>query len=216
MQQDASISSIRREYMRESLSESDVHSDPFRQFDRWWEEVLKADIDEVNAMSLSTVSAAGFPGSRIVLLKGYDDNGFVWFTNYESRKGQDLAENPRASLLFFWKELERQVRIEGFCERVSSEESDAYFNSRPEGSRIGAWASPQSRPIESREILDLNLAAISEKFSDTPIYRPPHWGGYRLKPVAMEFWQGRPSRLHDRIRYDRSDDQGWKITRLAP
>ena len=216
MQQDASISSIRREYMRESLSESDVYSDPFRQFDRWWEEVLKADIDEVNAMSLSTVSAAGFPGSRIVLLKGYDDNGFVWFTNYESRKGQDLAENPRASLLFFWKELERQVRIEGFCERVSSEESDAYFNSRPEGSRIGAWASPQSRPIESREILDLNLAAISEKFSDTPIYRPPQWGGYRLKPVAMEFWQGRPSRLHDRIRYDRSDDQGWKITRLAP
>ncbi len=216
MQQEASISSIRREYMRESLSESDVHSDPFRQFDRWWTEVLKADIDEVNAMTLSTVSAEGFPGSRIVLLKGYDDNGFVWFTNYESRKGQDLAENPRASLLFFWKELERQVRIEGFCERVSSDESDAYFNSRPEGSRIGAWASPQSRPIESREILDLNLAAISEKFSDTPIYRPPHWGGYRLKPVAMEFWQGRPSRLHDRIRYDRSNDQGWKITRLAP
>jgi pyridoxamine 5'-phosphate oxidase len=216
MQQEASISSIRREYMRESLSESDVHSDPFRQFDRWWTEVLKADIDEVNAMTLSTVSAEGFPGSRIVLLKGYDDNGFVWFTNYESRKGQDLAENPRASLLFFWKELERQVRIEGFCERVSSDESDAYFNSRPEGSRIGAWASPQSRPIESREILDLNLAAISEKFSDTPIYRPPHWGGYRLKPVAMEFWQGRPSRLHDRIRYDRSNDQGWIITRLAP
>jgi pyridoxamine 5'-phosphate oxidase len=216
MQQEASISSIRREYMRESLSESDVHSDPFRQFDRWWTEVLKADIDEVNAMTLSTVSAEGFPGSRIVLLKGYDDNGFVWFTNYESRKGQDLAENPRASLLFFWKELERQVRIEGFCERVSSDESDAYFNSRPEGSRIGAWASPQSRPIESREILDLILAAISEKFSDTPIYRPPHWGGYRLKPVAMEFWQGRPSRLHDRIRYDRSNDQGWIITRLAP
>lgn len=216
MQQDASISSIRREYMRESLSESDVHSDPFRQFDRWWTEVLKADIDEVNAMTLSTVSAEGFPGSRIVLLKGYDDNGFVWFTNYESRKGQDISANPRASLLFFWKELERQVRIEGYCERVSPDESDAYFNSRPEGSRIGAWASPQSRPIESREILDLNLAAISEKFSDTPIYRPSHWGGYRLKPVAMEFWQGRPSRLHDRIRYDRSDEGVWKITRLAP
>lgn len=216
MQQDASISSIRREYMRESLSESDVHSNPFRQFDRWWQEALKADIDEVNAMTLCTLSDEGFPGSRIVLLKGYDDNGFVWYTNYESRKGRELAAHPKASLLFFWKELERQVRIEGICERVSPEESDAYFNSRPEGSRIGAWASPQSHPIESREILDRNLAAISEKFLDTPIYRPPHWGGYRMTPVMIEFWQGRPSRLHDRIRYDIQDEEGWKITRLAP
>jgi pyridoxamine 5'-phosphate oxidase len=216
MQQDASISSIRREYMRESLSESDVHSNPFRQFDRWWQEALKADIDEVNAMTLCTLSKEGFPGSRIVLLKGYDDNGFIWYTNYESRKGRELAAHPKASLLFFWKELERQVRIEGICERVSPEESDAYFNSRPEGSRIGAWASPQSHPIESREILDRNLAAISEKFSDTPIYRPPHWGGYRMTPVMIEFWQGRPSRLHDRIRYDIQDEEGWKITRLAP
>lgn len=216
MQQDASISSIRREYMREALSESDVDLDPIRQFDRWWAEALKADIDEVNAMTLCTMSAEGFPGSRIVLLKGYDDNGFVWFTNYESRKGRELAAHPKASLLFFWKELERQVRIEGICERVSSEESDAYYNSRPEGSRIGAWASPQSQPIESREILDRNLAAIAERFSGQPIYRPPHWGGYRLKPVMMEFWQGRPSRLHDRIRYDVQDEAGWKITRLAP
>lgn len=215
MLSDASISSIRREYMRESLSESDVHANPIRQFDRWWAEALKADIDEVNAMTLSTLSEHGFPGSRIVLLKGYDDQGFVWFTNYESRKGQDLAAHPKASLLFFWKELERQVRIEGVCERINAEESDAYFNSRPEGSRIGAWASPQSRPIQSREILDRNLAEISERFQDSPIYRPPHWGGYRLNPVMMEFWQGRPSRLHDRIRYDLFDD-GWKITRLAP
>lgn len=216
MHQDASISSIRREYMRESLSESDVHAHPFRQFDRWWAEALKADIDEVNAMTLSTLSASGFPGSRIVLLKGYDDQGFVWYTNYESRKGKELAAHPKASLLLFWKELERQVRIEGICEQVSAEESDAYFNARPEGSRIGAWASPQSQPIESREILDRNIADISERFSDTPIYRPPHWGGYRLRPVMMEFWQGRPSRLHDRIRYDLTDSDGWKITRLAP
>jgi pyridoxamine 5'-phosphate oxidase len=216
MHQDASISSIRREYMRESLSESDVHSDPFRQFDRWWAEALKADIDEVNAMTLSTLSTSGFPGSRIVLLKGYDDHGFVWYTNYESRKGRELTEHPKASLLFFWKELERQIRIEGVCERVSSEESDTYFNARPEGSRIGAWASPQSKTIESREILDRNIAEISERFSDTPIYRPPHWGGYRLKPVMLEFWQGRPSRLHDRIRYDLQDGEGWKLTRLAP
>lgn len=216
MQQDASISSIRREYMREALSESDVHLDPIRQFDRWWAEALKADIDEVNAMTLCTLSTAGFPGSRIVLLKGYDHNGFVWYTNYESRKGRELATHPKASLLFFWKELERQVRIEGICERVSPEESDAYYNSRPEGSRIGAWASPQSQPIESREILDRNLAAIADRFGDQPIYRPPHWGGYRLRPVMMEFWQGRPSRLHDRIRYDVCEDAGWKITRLAP
>jgi pyridoxamine 5'-phosphate oxidase len=216
MNQDASISSIRREYMRESLSESDVHSNPVCQFDRWWDEALKADIDEVNAMTLSTISEDGFPGSRIVLLKGYDDLGFVWYTNYESRKGRELTSHPKASLLFFWKELERQVRIEGHCERVSPEESDAYFNSRPEGSRIGAWASPQSRPIASREILDRNIADISEKFQDTPIYRPPHWGGFRLSPVMIEFWQGRPSRLHDRIRYDRFDGDVWKITRLAP
>jgi pyridoxamine 5'-phosphate oxidase len=216
MQSDANISSIRREYMRESLSESDVHSNPIRQFDRWWAEALKADIDEVNAMTLSTLSTDGFPGSRIVLLKGYDDQGFVWFTNYESRKGQELTAHPKASLLFFWKELERQVRIEGLCERVSPAESDAYFNSRPEGSRIGAWASPQSRPIDSREVLDRNIAEISERFQDTPIYRPPHWGGYRLNPVVIEFWQGRQSRLHDRIRYDSRDGDGWKITRLAP
>jgi pyridoxamine 5'-phosphate oxidase len=216
MQSDANISSIRREYMRESLSESDVHSNPIRQFDRWWAEALKADIDEVNAMTLSTLSTDGFPGSRIVLLKGYDDQGFVWFTNYESRKGQELTAHPKASLLFFWKELERQVRIEGLCERVSPAESDAYFNSRPEGSRIGAWASPQSRPIDSREVLDRNIAEISERFQDMPIYRPPHWGGYRLNPVVIEFWQGRQSRLHDRIRYDSRDGDGWKITRLAP
>lgn len=215
MQQEASIASIRREYMRESLSETDVHADPFGQFGRWWDEALRADIDEVNAMTLCTVSAEGFPSGRIVLLKGYDAEGFVWFTNYESRKGRELLSNPNASLLFFWKELERQVRIEGISERVSADESDAYFNSRPEGSRIGAWASPQSSVITSREVLDQNIADITERFSDSPVHRPPHWGGYRLKPRAFEFWQGRPSRLHDRIHYANTVD-GWKITRLAP
>ena len=215
MQQEASIASIRREYMRESLSETDVHADPFGQFGRWWEEALHADIDEVNAMTLCTVSSEGFPSGRIVLLKGYDAEGFVWFTNYESRKGRELLSNPNASLLFFWKELERQVRIEGICERVSEVESDTYFHSRPEGSRIGAWASPQSAVISSREVLDRNIAEITERFSDSPVHRPPHWGGFRLRPRAFEFWQGRPSRLHDRIHYDIAED-GWKIKRLAP
>lgn len=215
--QDAPIASIRKEYMREALSEEDVQPDPFRQFDRWWAEALRADIEEVNAMALSTASPDGFPSARIVLLKGYDDNGFVWYTNYESRKGKELALNPKACLLFFWKELERQVRIEGICAPVSSAESDIYFNSRPEGSRIGAWASPQSRPISSRGVLDQQLTEVSERFSQSPIYRPPHWGGFRLVPSSMEFWQGRISRLHDRIVYQRQQTgDGWKLTRLAP
>ena len=211
-----SIAAIRRDYMRESLSEHQVEPDPFRQFDRWWEEAMKAEIDEVNAMTLATVSSDGKPTARIVLLKGYDDYGFVFFTNYESRKGMELLENPNASLLFFWKELERQVRIEGICEKVSEAESDAYFYSRPEGSRIGAWASPQSQVIGSRDVLDANLAELEKRFKDTPVNRPPHWGGYRVKPELMEFWQGRPSRLHDRILYTQENTGEWKIERLAP
>ena len=202
--------------MKEALSENQVEENPFRQFDHWWDEAVKAEIDEVNAMTLSTVSSDGKPTARIVLLKGYDDYGFVFFTNYESKKGKDLLFNPNASLLFFWKELERQVRIEGTCEKVSEAESDQYFYSRPEGSRIGAWASPQSQEISSRDVLDSNLAELEKRFRDTPVTRPPHWGGYRIKPQTMEFWQGRPSRLHDRIAYSQDSSGDWIFARLAP
>ena len=211
-----SIGSIRREYMRESLSEDDVAGDPFRQFDRWWEEALRSDIDEVNAMVLSTVSSGGRPSSRVVLLKGYDDRGFVFFTNYESRKGNEIGANPDVSLLFFWKELERQVRIEGSCSKVSEEESDAYFATRPEGSKVGAWASPQSRKVESRNLIEENLRAVSERFHGMALPRPPHWGGYRVSPRAFEFWQGRESRLHDRIHFEIGIDGSWTVSRLAP
>lgn len=210
-----SIADIRRDYMKATLSEDIVDQDPFRQFTEWWIEATRAEIDEVNAMTLSTVSEGGRPAARIVLLKGYDENGFVFFTNYESRKGLDLKLNPYASLLFFWKELERQVRIDGPCEKVPDAESDEYFYSRPEGSRIGAWASPQSQVISSRDVLDQNIIELENRFQGKAVPRPPHWGGYRVRPDQLEFWQGRPSRLHDRILYTR-EAAGWKIDRLAP
>ena len=210
------IADIRKEYKLQTFSEKDALPDPFAQFEKWWKEALDSGVDEVNAMTLATASADGMPDARIVLLKGFDPKGFTFFTNYNSAKGIELAENPRASLVFFWKELERQIRISGLVIMTSGEESDTYFNSRPEGSRIGAWASPQSEPIENREWLEDNEKKMREQFPDGLISRPPHWGGYCVKPTRIEFWQGRPSRLHDRILYDLEKTGSWKIRRLAP
>jgi pyridoxamine 5'-phosphate oxidase len=210
-----SISSIRKDYQLQSLSEKDVKQDPFAQFSQWWNEALASEIDEVNAMTLSTVTAEGKPSARIVLLKGFDEKGFVFFTNYESNKGEQLSVNPFASLVFFWKELERQVRIEGICEKVSEQESDDYFHSRPVGSQLGACVSPQSTVIESRNILESKLALLQDQYRNVEIPRPLHWGGYRVVPDTVEFWQGRSSRLHDRIKYLK-ENQSWKIVRLAP
>ncbi|HZE85530.1 MAG TPA: pyridoxamine 5'-phosphate oxidase [Puia sp.] len=210
------IADLRKEYKLQSLSEKDVLPDPFAQFGKWWDEGLKADIGEINAMTLATASADGMPDARIVLLKGFDERGFTFFTNYQSSKGQQLLENPRACLVFFWKELERQIRISGLSVGVSDKENDEYFNSRPEGSRLGAWASPQSEVIGSREWLEQNEKELMEQFRGKEIGRPPYWGGFRIKPTHIEFWQGRPNRLHDRIRYDLEKNGSWKMKRLAP
>ena len=209
------IADIRKEYMRESLNEADVYADPYLQFGHWWREAEAADIDEINAMTLATAGKDGIPKARIVLLKGYDEKGFVFYTNYMSHKGQEMHENAYASLLFFWKELERQVRIVGKVVKVDAAESDAYFFSRPEGSRLGAWSSPQSEVIPGRQVIEDNLAKYTREFSSVPIPRPPHWRGYRVIPFTIEFWQGRPSRLHDRIQYTR-EAENWIIQRLAP
>jgi pyridoxamine 5'-phosphate oxidase len=211
-----SIADIRKDYKLQTLSEADVAADPFLQFDKWWNEAVKSEIDEVNAMTLATVDAEGFPAARIVLLKGYDKNGFVFFTNYKSSKGKELAQNPNACLVFFWKEMERQVRISGITEKISTEESIAYFNSRPDGSKIGAWASPQSLAVAGQAWLKETFNYYRERFKHGEIPKPPHWGGYRVKPFKIEFWQGRPSRLHDRIQYTLQDEGAWKIERLAP
>lgn len=212
----SSIADIRKDYKLKDLTEEQAHKHPIDQFTQWWQEALAAEIDEVNAMALATASTTGIPDARIVLLKEYDKQGFVFFTNYGSAKGHQLEENPHATLVFFWKELERQVRISGQVERVSEEESDQYYNSRPEGSRIGAWASPQSQVIESREWLDEQDLNFREIFRSKPITRPPHWGGYRVKPLRIEFWQGRPSRLHDRLCYILNQQGNWTVERLAP
>ena len=211
-----SIAEIRREYILQSLSESDVADNAIDQFTNWWEVAIKAGIEDINAMTLATASKESIPSARIVLLKGYDTNGFIFFTNYQSQKGKDLADNPQGALLFFWKELERQIRIDGTIDKISKEESDAYFHSRPASSRIGAWASPQSRVISNRKVIENNFLEYEEKFGIDIIPRPEHWGGYILQPRVIEFWQGRSSRLHDRIQYTLQPDCNWKIERLAP
>lgn len=210
------IADIRRDYAHQSLTEKDVDVNAIKQFEKWWVEAVNSKIDEVNAMTLATASIDALPSARIVLLKEFSDRGFVFFTNYESYKAQQLAENPKACLVFFWKELERQVRITGLIEKISGKLSDEYFHSRPESSRIGAWASPQSRVIESRHWLDDKFNEMVNKMEGNEIKRPPYWGGYIVKPVVIEFWQGRPSRMHDRIQYTLEDNGGWKIERLAP
>lgn len=212
----SNIADIRKDYKLKSLSEKDILPDPFQQFDKWWNEAIASGIDEVNAMTLATASADGMPDARIVLLKAFDEKGFTFFTNYESAKGEELLENPRACLVFFWKELERQVRITGLVTPVSGQESDEYFNSRPEGSRLGAWSSPQSQVIGSREWLEENEQKMRAQFTGKGITRPPHWGGYIVKPIRIEFWQGRPSRMHDRILFRLQEKGGWSIERLAP
>lgn len=209
-----SIADLRKSYERAELSEDASHADPLRQFDQWLNEALSAQVPEPNAMTVATVGSDLRPSTRVVLIKGYDERGIVWYTNYNSRKGQELAGNPYAALQFHWVELERVVRIEGRVEKTSEEESDAYFNSRPLDSRIGAWASPQSEVISSRAVLVSNAAKYGAQFLLRPP-RPPHWGGYRLVPEAWQFWQGRKSRLHDRLRYTREGD-GWLRERLAP
>lgn len=210
------IADIRKDYQLQSLSEADVAASPVAQFGKWWDDAVKSEIDEVNAMTLATVNAEGVPAARIVLLKGYDENGFIFFTNYNSNKGSELEKNANACLVFFWKELERQVRITGITEKISTEDSIAYFNSRPDGSKIGAWASPQSLAVAGKAWLKETFDFYRERFKHGEIPKPPHWGGYRVKPVKVEFWQGRPSRMHDRIQYTLQADGNWGIERLAP
>ncbi len=211
-----SIADIRQDYMLASLSEHEVEKDPMAQFERWWAEALNSEITEVNAMTLATASADGVPSARIVLLKGFDKDGFIFFSNYNSYKGKDLEDNPRACLVFFWKELERQIRITGVVKKLDEAANDEYYYSRPQGSQLGAIASPQSQVIDNREWLENKVAEVAKEYSDKKIIRPPHWGGYIVQPVSVEYWQGRSSRLHDRIQYSLMEGGEWMVQRLAP
>jgi pyridoxamine 5'-phosphate oxidase len=211
------IADLRQDYLLESLDVSDVNANPFLQFEKWFAEALKSEILEPNAMTLATVSSEGKPSARVVLLKGLEPDGFVFYSNYDSRKGQNMNQNPHVALCFNWLDLQRQVRIEGTVSKVSDEISTAYFNSRPKSSRIGAWSSPQSQIVENRAFLEENYKNLTQKYENTEgVPRPENWGGYIVKPTLIEFWQGRSSRLHDRVVYEKIETGAWKIERLAP
>lgn len=209
------LASLRRDYTLASLDESEVHEDPFEQFSRWFDEARRAEVGEPNAMTLATATAEGVPSARTVLLKSFDPRGFVFFTNHDSQKGTELTRNPRASLVFFWQPIERQVLIAGTVARVAREESEDYFRQRPRLSQLGAWASAQSQVVPSRRALEDRFAEVEARFAGQEIPCPPHWGGFRLAPTHIEFWQGRRSRLHDRIRYVRKGE-GWLVERVCP
>ncbi len=214
---DTSVANLRQDYTKQGLREIDLDTDPFKQFKKWFDQALNAQLPEPNAMTLATATIEGKPSARMVLLKDFSDRGFVFYTNYQSHKGQELATNPQAALVFWWAELERQVRIEGKVGQVSPQESDEYFHSRPINSQLGAWVSNQSQIVNSREVLEQRQAQLKTKYAQQTIPRPQHWGGFRVVPTEIEFWQGRPSRLHDRLLYRRQeDDNSWLIERLSP
>jgi len=210
------LESLRREYSRKAITKENVQDDPFDQFSAWFDEAMESDVTDANAMTLATADSSGQPSSRIVLLKGFDSEGFRFYTNYESRKGHDLKENPKASLNFFWPALERQICIRGSVKKLSREESEAYFKTRPRDSQLGAWASSQSSEVRDRQELENKLSEVSSRFEQEEVPIPDFWGGYILRPDYIEFWQGRPGRLHDRILYTRESGGDWKIKRLSP
>lgn len=213
---DRSVADLRQNYTKAGLVRGEIAADPFVQFETWFNQAVEAQLPEPNAMTLATATPDGKPSARMVLLKGFDPRGFVFYTNYNSHKGHQLEANPQAALVFWWEALERQVRIEGSVAKIDNTESDAYFASRPHGSQLGAWASPQSQAVDSREVLEQNLQELEEKYRDREVPRPSHWGGFRVIPDRIEFWQGRPNRLHDRFNYCRDNAGIWQIERLAP